>query len=253
MGIIELQNLTKLFRGLRAVDGINISVKKGVVFGFLGPNGAGKTTTIKMMAGILKPTSGKIIIDGLDLEREPVRVKQKSGFIPDRPFLYEKLTGIEFLRFLSGLYGMNADSINGRLTGLLEKFNLLDWQNELIEGYSHGMKQRLVMCGALVHDPEVLIVDEPMVGLDPKGARLVKNIFKEEAVKGKTIFMSTHSLETAQEVCSEVAIIQSGIIIAQGSVEELTKSVDSGGSLESAFLKLTEETGISHGKLLHSS
>jgi ABC-2 type transport system ATP-binding protein len=251
LDIIELQNLTKLYRGLKAVDKVNISVKEGIVFGFLGPNGAGKTTTIRMMAGILKPTSGKIIINGMDLGKEPVKVKQCTGFIPDRPFLYEKLTGLEFLRFLAGLYGVNSSSINGKLAGLLEKFDLLNWQDELIESYSHGMKQRLVMCGALVHEPKVLIVDEPMVGLDPRGARLVKDIFREEANKGKTIFMSTHSLETAQEVCNEIAIIQSGKIIAQGSVDELTKSADA-GNLENAFLKLTEDTGISHGKSLSS-
>jgi ABC-2 type transport system ATP-binding protein len=251
LAIIELVKLTKVYKGLRAVDDLNLSVREGIIFGFLGPNGAGKTTTIKMMAGILKPTSGKIIIDGMDLEKEPSKVKSCTGFIPDRPFLYEKLTGIEFLDFLAGLYKLNNSS--ERLMGLLEIFDLIHWKDELIESYSHGMKQRLVMCGALVHDPKVLIVDEPMVGLDPKGARLVKDIFKEQARMGKTIFMSTHSLETAQEVCHEIAIIQAGRIIAAGTVDELTENAGVDGSLENAFLKLTEEKGINYEKSLSSS
>jgi len=252
--IIELINLTKFYRGLKAVDDVNISVKEGIIFGFLGPNGAGKTTTIKMMAGILRPTKGKIIINGMDLAKDPSGVKRCSGFIPDRPFLYEKLTGIEFLRFLSGLYGLdNSPSINIKLMERLELFDLTYWKDELIESYSHGMKQRLVMCGALVHDPKVLIVDEPMVGLDPKGARLVKNIFREQAHKGKTIFMSTHSLETAQEVCNEIAIIQAGRIIATGTVDELRENAGVDGNLENAFLKLTEGLGIAHEKPLSSS
>jgi ABC-2 type transport system ATP-binding protein len=254
LDIIELRNLTKLYKGLRAVDKVNLSIKEGIIFGFLGPNGAGKTTTIKMMAGILKPTSGEIIINGMDLEKEPSAVKKICGFIPDRPFLYEKLTGIEFLRFLTGLYGINnSASTNAILIGLLEKFDLINWKDELIESYSHGMKQRLVMCGALAHDPKVLIVDEPMVGLDPKGARLVKDIFREQARNGKTIFMSTHSLETAQEVCHEIAIIQAGRIIAQGTVDGLTRHSGVDGNLEDVFLKLTEEKGIDYGTPLSSS
>jgi len=254
LDIIRLENLTKLYKGLRAVDNLNISVREGVIFGFLGPNGAGKTTTIKMMAGILRPTQGRIFINGMDLEKEPSRVKGCSGFIPDRPFLYEKLTGMEFLRFLSGLYGLDdSGSTNNRLIELLEIFDLFNWRDELIESYSHGMKQRLVMCGALVHDPKVLIVDEPMVGLDPRGARLVKDIFRGQAEKGRTIFMSTHSLETAQEVCHEIAIIQEGRVIAQGTVDELREDAGVDGNLENAFLKLTEGKGIRHEKPLSSS
>jgi ABC-2 type transport system ATP-binding protein len=254
LAIIELVNLTKLYKGLKAVDDLNVSVREGIIFGFIGPNGAGKTTTIKMMAGILKPTKGKIIINGMDLEKEPSGVKLCCGFIPDRPFLYEKLTGIEFLLFLAGLYNLdNSASTNARLTGLLEIFDLIHWKDELIESYSHGMKQRLVMCGALVHDPKILIVDEPMVGLDPKGARLVKDIFREQALKGKTVFMSTHSLEMAQEVCHEIAIIQTGRIIAAGTVDELREDAGVDGNLETAFLKLTEGKGISYEKPLSSS
>jgi ABC-2 type transport system ATP-binding protein len=252
--MISLIDLTKIYKSLHAVDHISLEVKPGRIFGFLGPNGAGKTTTIKMMAGILKPTSGRIVIDGIDLSVDPTAVKRRIGFIPDRPFLYEKLTGVEFLRFVGGLYEMNQkDSLSARIREMLELFDLVSWAEELVEGYSHGMKQRLVMGAALLHRPRVLIVDEPMVGLDPRGARLVKDIFREEAGKGTTVFMSTHSLEVAQEVCEEIAIIQAGRIIAQGNAEQLAKAADVEGSLESIFLKLTEGKPIAHAKPLSSS
>ena len=253
MNMIEITGLVKTYRGLRAVDDIDLNVRKGIVFGFIGPNGAGKTTTIKMMAGVLMPTKGKIVINGMDIAKEPSEVKRCSGFIPDRPFLYEKLTGIEFLRFLAGLYNLNHSSaLNSRITELLDLFDLSHWGDELIESYSHGMKQRLVMCGALLHDPEVLIVDEPMVGLDPRGARLVKNIFRDLANNGKTIFISTHSLDVAQEVCQEVAIIQEGKIIATGTLNNLQKRAGVDGNLENVFLKLTEGKRIAHEKSLSS-
>jgi len=251
--MIKLIDLSKVYKGLRAVDGINLEVEKGAIFGFLGPNGAGKTTTIKMMAGVLKPTTGKIIINGMDLARDPSGVKQCVGFIPDRPFVYEKLAGLEFLHFISGLYGLDhRESLNRRISELLELFELSHWQEELVESYSHGMKQRLVMCAALLHQPEALIVDEPMVGLDPKGSRLVKNIFREEARKGTTIFMSTHSLEVAEEVCDEIAIIQAGRIIAEGTAETLRQKAGVNGNLEQIFLKLTEGKMIAHEKSLSS-
>ncbi len=252
--MIELVELTKQYQGLKAVDSVSLKVVKGIIFGFLGPNGAGKTTTIRMMAGILKPTSGHIIIKGMDISETPSEVKRCSGFIPDRPFLYEKLTGIEFLRFIGGLYGLdNSSSLNSRVNHLLELFDLSHWGDELIESYSHGMKQRLVMCSSLLHDPDVLIVDEPMVGLDPRGARLVKDIFRDEAEKGKTIFMSTHSLDVAQEVCDEVAIILEGKIIATGSPDKLRENAGDEGSLEKAFLKLTEGVRVAHENPLSAS
>ena len=245
--MIKLIHLTKTYKELRAVDDLNLEVKEGALFGFLGPNGAGKTTTIKMMAGVLKPTSGSVVIDGMDLAEEPEKVKKCIGFIPDRPYLYEKLSGMEFLKFIAGLYGMNhASSLQTRIRDLLELFDLTHWRDELIESYSHGMKQRLVMCSALLPQPKVLIVDEPMVGLDPRGARLVKDIFVEESLKKTTIFMSTHSLEVAAEVCRDIAIIQAGRIIARGSSEELRKAAGVDGSLESVFLKLTEGKRIAH-------
>jgi ABC-2 type transport system ATP-binding protein len=252
--MIKLIHLTKTYKDLRAVDDLNLEVKEGSLFGFLGPNGAGKTTTIRMMAGVLKPTSGKVIIDGMDLAREPEKVKRRIGFIPDRPYLYEKLTGTEFLKFIAGLYSMEPGaSLERKIRELLDLFDLSHWCDELIESYSHGMKQRLVMCSALLPQPKVLIVDEPMVGLDPRGARLVKDIFVGEARKKTTIFMSTHSLEVAAEVCQEIAIIQAGKIIARGSSEELGKAAGVEGSLESVFLKLTDGKRIAHATPLSAS
>ncbi|MBW2064085.1 MAG: ABC transporter ATP-binding protein [Deltaproteobacteria bacterium] len=252
--MIRLVNLTKYYRNFCAVDHVSLNVESGRIFGFLGPNGAGKTTTIRMMAGILRPTEGEIYINGIDLSREPSRAKYCTGFIPDRPFLYEKLTGEEFLRFLGGLYGLDhADSFRNRVMELLELFELIHWRDELIESYSHGMKQRLVMCGALLHRPKVLIVDEPMVGLDPKGARLVKDIFRNLAGEGMTVFMSTHSLEVAQEVCDEISIIQAGKIIVIGQPEELKRKAGVDGSLEKVFLKLTEGKTIAHEKPLSAA
>ena len=251
--MIRLVKLTKIFKALNAVDQLSLEVGEGTIFGFLGPNGAGKTTTIKMMAGVLKPTSGEIFINGIDISRDPKAAKRQIGFIPDRPFLYEKLTGKEFLRFVAGLYGVNhRGSLPSRIEEELELFDLLHWGDELVESYSHGMKQRLVMAAALLHEPRVLIVDEPMVGLDPRGARLVKDIFQEEARKGTTVFMSTHSLDVAQEVCREVGIIQAGKLIARGSTRDLERIADMEGSLESVFLKLTEGKKIAHGKPLSS-
>lgn len=245
--MIKLINLTKQYKSLRAVDNVNLEVGRGVIFGFLGPNGAGKTTTIKMMAGVLKPSEGRIIINGMDLAENPSEVKQCVGFIPDHPFVYEKLSGLEFLYLIAGLYHLDhSRELERRVSELLDQFELANWKEELIESYSHGMKQRLVMCGALLHRPKVLIVDEPMVGLDPKAARIVKNIFRDQARNGATVFMSTHSLEVAEEVCQEIAIIQKGRIIARGTPEALRRQAGMDGSLEQIFLKLTEGSGLAH-------
>ncbi len=241
--MIKLVNLTKNYGKLTAVNSINLDVAQGEVFGFLGPNGAGKTTTIKMMAGLLQPTSGRALIGGFDVQKDPLNAKRITGFIPDRPFLYEKLTALEFMHFVARLYGMNDSA--GRVLELLEIFGLPDWKDELVENFSHGMKQRLVMASALLHDPKVLVVDEPMVGLDPRGARLVKDMFKDLTSKGVTVFMSTHTLEIVEQMCTRVAIIHKGDIIAQGSVEELGRLARMPDShLEPIFLRLTggEET-----------
>jgi len=238
---IQLTDVTKLFRGVPVVDRLTLTIGKGVLFGFLGPNGAGKTTTVRMMAGILRPTSGRVLIEGVDLAQSPTEAKRTVGFIPDRPFLYEKLTGSEFLRFVRDLYGVEPDMAgrDGTAT-LLGRFGLMPWADELIESYSHGMKQRLAMCAALVHRPSVIIVDEPMVGLDPRGRKLVKTIFREEVEKGHTVFMSTHSLSVAQEICDEIAIIDRGRIVARGTVAALRRQAGVNGDLETVFLRLTE-------------
>src|SRR5574337_972055 len=236
--MIKLINLTKRYGRLTAVNGINLEIAAGQVFGFLGPNGAGKTTTIKMMAGLLQPTSGKALIGGYDVQQEPLLAKSICGFIPDRPYLYEKLTAGEFMQFVSNLYRVRQPEPG--LRELLDLFGLSDWSGELIENFSHGMKQRLVMASALLHQPKVLIVDEPMVGLDPRGARLVKDIFKDLASRGVAVFMSTHTLEVAEQMCTRVAIINKGEIIAEGSVEDLGRAASMPDSrLEPIFLKLT--------------
>lgn len=236
--MIKLTNLTKVYGTLTAVNNISLEIPSGQVFGFLGPNGAGKTTTIKMMAGLLLPTAGNIEICGYDVVREPLSAKAVTGFIPDRPFIYDKLTAVEFLFFVARLYGVSDG--RRRIDQQLELFGLEDWSNELIENFSHGMKQRLVMAAALLHEPKVLIVDEPMVGLDPRGARLVKNIFKDLSKKGVTVFMSTHTLEIVEQMCDRVAIINKGAIIADGSVDDLARLARLQDSrLEPIFLKLT--------------
>ncbi len=236
--MIKLTNLTKNYGSFTAVKSINLEVKAGEIFGFLGPNGAGKTTTIKMMAGLLQPTGGSVEIGGFDVQKDPLRAKSITGFIPDRPFLYEKLTAEEFMRFVAELYTMTGSA--ARIRDLLELFGLTDWAGELVENFSHGMKQRLVMASSLLHEPKVLVVDEPMVGLDPRGARLVKDLFKDLAAKGVTIFMSTHTLEIVEAMCTRVAIINKGEIIAGGSVGELGRLARMENShLEPIFLKLT--------------
>jgi ABC-2 type transport system ATP-binding protein len=236
--MIKLINLTKNYGKLVAVNKIDLEVARGEIFGFLGPNGAGKTTTIKMMAGLLQPTSGSILIGGYDVRKEPLKAKFITGFIPDRPFLYEKLTATEFMRFVAELFEMNE--AGRRIREGLDLFGLSDWAGELIENFSHGMKQRLVMAAALLHDPKLLVVDEPMVGLDPRGARLVKDIFKDLTAKGVTVFMSTHTLEIVEQMCTRVAIINKGDIIAEGSVEDLGRmALMPESHLEPIFLKLT--------------
>lgn len=240
--IIEIQNLTKKYGSLTAVNNLNIKIPRGQLFGFLGPNGAGKTTTIKILAGLLKPTSGSVKIGGLDVSKFSLQVKKITGYIPDRPFLYEKLTGQEFLEFISRLYEIDLSKAQKKIAEYLTLFRLFDWRNQLIENYSHGMKQKLTMCAAFLHSPELIIVDEPMVGLDPEGALLVKKIFQGLVDEGVTIFMSTHTLTIAQQLCERIVIIQKGTIIADGSFEKLQDSAHiSSNELEDVFLELTRE------------
>ena len=240
--MIRIIDLRKQYGRLAAVDNLNIEVAPGEIFGFLGPNGAGKTTTIRVMMGILRASSGRVILGGHDVEQEPQQAKAIAGFIPDRPFIYEKLSGKEFLTFIAKLHGMESARRERRIDELLEYFELSNWQDELVEGFSHGMKQRLVLCAALVHEPRILIVDEPMVGLDPKGARTIKNLFRSLAEAGTTVFLSTHSLSVAEEVCHRIGIIQKGHLIASGSMADiyrLTRGHDS--TLEDVFLELTQQ------------
>jgi len=241
--LISISNLTKLYGDFEAVHDLSLQVPAGEVFGFLGPNGAGKTTTIKVLAGLLPPTSGHVFVGGHDVVKEPLKAKAVTGFIPDTPFLFERLTGSEFLRFAGRLYGMGNKSAGKAAAGQLDFFDLTQWADHLVENYSHGMKKRLAMAAALMHDPRVLIVDEPMVGLDPKGARKVRKLFRDLAREGMTIFLTTHELSTAEAVCDRIGIIHHGRLTALGSVEQLGRQIRSPGShLEEIFLRLTIES-----------
>jgi ABC-2 type transport system ATP-binding protein len=238
--MIRLEGLTKRYGGFTAVDDIDLHVLRGELFGFLGPNGAGTTTTLRMVAGIMRPTAGRIWLGGDDVIAAPMAAKARLGFIPDRPFVYEKLTGGEFLRFVAGLYSQDGDVVEKRIDELLDLFELATWKDELIESYSHGMRQKRIISSALVHRPELIVVDEPMVGLDPRGARLLKDIFRQFVDRGGTVLMSTHTLEVAEAMCDRIAIIRKGKIVARGTMSELRDQTAAGdASLEELFLKLT--------------
>jgi ABC-2 type transport system ATP-binding protein len=243
--MIAVTDLVKRYGSFTAVDGVTLEVQPGQIHGFLGPNGAGKTTTIRMIAGLLKPSAGRIVVNGHDLAAAPEAAKASLGFIPDRPFIYEKLTAGEFLRFHGGLYGLDGHVVDERVAEMLDIFELSRWRDELVESFSHGMKQRLVMSAAFMHRPEAVLVDEPMVGLDPRGARLIKDIFRRMADRGVAILMSTHTLEVAQEMCDRVSIILKGRIIASGTVDEVRRlSGDADEQLTAVFLKLTGGSGL---------
>ncbi len=238
--MIETINLTKNYGNLTAVKNLNLTVNAGEIYGFLGPNGAGKTTTIKMICGLLKPTKGRVKIDGIDISEDPIEAKSKIGLIPDTPNVYPKLTGREFLYFVSDIYDVPKEIAKKRAEEIFEMFDLKDKADELIETYSHGMKQKIVIGAALVHDPSVIILDEPTVGLDPKSAKLVKDLLRALADKGKTVFMSTHILEIAERMCDKVGIINEGTLIAEGTIDELRKKAkDETADLEKLFLELT--------------
>ena len=237
---IALENLTKRFADYKAVDDVSLTVETGEIFGFLGPNGAGKTTTIKMIAGLLKPDRGAIHIMGNDLARDPGTCKQVTGYIPDRPYLYEKLTGYEFLQFIASLYNLAPEKFHAKVPHYLDLFDLSEWRYNLIESYSHGMRQKLIITSAFMLEPPLIIVDEPMVGLDPKSAKIVKELFKKYARDGGCVFLSTHSLEIAEELCDRIAIILQGRIRTLGDLAELRREARLGDSgLEDVFLELT--------------
>ena len=243
--MINLNELTKHYGATIAVNKLCLHAAAGEIYGFIGPNGAGKTTTIRLMGGILAPTSGNIIIGGMDIAQNPIAVKKLIGFVPDRPFLYEKLTGMEFLRFSADLYEVNPAEFSPKAEQLLHQFALLDWADEIIEAYSHGMKQRLIIASALLHDPKILIIDEPMVGLDPAAVRMVKDIFKELAQKQTTIFISTHTLSIAEDLCHRIGVIHKGTLLAEGSVDELKHIAKLGEArLEEVFLTIIKENAF---------
>ena len=243
--MIRVSGLVKRYGSFTAVDGVDLDVEPGEIHGFLGPNGAGKTTTIRIIAGLLRPTAGRVTIAGHDLEQEPEAAKAALGFIPDRPFLYEKLTAGEFLRFHAGLYGLDGDGVDARVRTMLELFELWRWEGELVESFSHGMKQRLVMCAAFLHKPRAVVVDEPMVGLDPRGARLIKEVFRALSREGVSILMSTHTLEVAEEMCDHISIILKGRILARGTVDDLRALAGAEDEeLTPVFLKLTGGSGL---------
>ncbi len=238
--ILELEGVVKRYGGFTAVKGLDLRVERGEIFGFLGPNGAGKTTTIRMIAGILEPTEGRLRVGGADVTSEPGLAKERIGYIPDRPFLYEKLSGGEFLRFVAALWGREGPELEERIEKFLSLFSLSQWEDELIESYSHGMRQKLLISSALLHDPELIVVDEPMVGLDPRSARLLKDLLRSFVERGGSVFLSTHTLEVAEALCDRIAIIAAGEIIALGTMEELRAQSDAGGAhLEEIFLKVT--------------
>ncbi len=238
--ILHLDGVVKRYGGFAAVKGVDLEVGRGEIFGFLGPNGAGKTTTIRMIAGILRPSGGRLLVGGDDVVRAPARAKRRIGYIPDRPFLYEKLSGGEFLRFVAALWGREGPEVEERIRNFLSLFSLTEWEHELIESYSHGMRQKLLISSALLHDPELIVVDEPMVGLDPRSARILKDLLRSFVERGGTVFLSTHTLEVAEALCDRIAIISEGQIIAQGTMAELRTQADAGEAhLEEIFLKVT--------------
>ncbi len=236
---IEAIGLRKTYGQLTAVAGVNLQARQGEIMGFLGPNGAGKTTMIKMLTGLLTPTSGTARICGFDIQAQPIQAKSCIGYVPDTPNLYGKLNAWEFLRFMGRLYRVPAAQIEQRAAELLKLFQLEEAAGDMLEGYSHGMQQKMALAGALIHNPRVLFLDEPTVGLDPKSARLIKSLLRQLADRGSTVFFSTHILEIAERMCDRVAIIDKGQIIAIGAVAELRAAGGSGGSLEDIFLSLT--------------
>jgi ABC-2 type transport system ATP-binding protein len=239
--MIELNEVTKRYGTKVAVDRLTLHVNPGELFAFLGPNGAGKTTTIKLICGLLFPTSGTVRVGGFDLEKEGDRARQLISYVPDQPYLYEKLTGREFLQFIADMYGLPRAHGLQRMETMIELFDLGDFVDELTERYSHGMRQRTVFAAALLHEPRVLIVDEPTVGLDPRSVRLLKDLLRQEADRGTTVFLSTHSLDVAEKLADRIGIVEHGRLICCGTLDSLRAQAALDGSLEDVFLVLTEE------------
>ncbi len=238
--MIELQQISKSFGSLTAVDSISFKVEQGEIFSFLGPNGAGKTTTIKMIVGLMSPDSGSLLINGTNIVNDPRTAKKMIGYVPDAPFLYEKLTGKEFLNVIGNLYEMTLKDIAKGITSYCEQLDMDEWLSDRIEGYSQGMKQRLAFAAAFIHEPKVLILDEPTVGLDPKTGRKIKDMLKKKSRNGVTVFLSTHNLNIAEELSHRIAIINRGKILGIGSVESFQASTKYEGNLEDFFLDIIE-------------
>lgn len=239
MAIIEIKNLTKVFQTVRAVDNLSLEVDEGEFFCFLGPNGAGKTTTIKILTGLLRPTSGTALIGGYDITTDPVEAKRTIGYIPDHPYLYEKLSGREFMRFIAGMYKLDGAALDGKMDELMNQFGIIEYADQLTEDYSHGMRQKLIFSATFLHSPRVVIIDEPWVGLDPRSIRNVKDYLKARTHEGVTIFMSTHTLSIAEEIADRVGIIHKGRLVAHGTVDEIKTSHTR--NLEDVFLELTAD------------
>lgn len=239
--MIKIENVTKSYiRGKKSVDNINLEIKDGEIFGFLGPNGAGKTTTIKMITGILNPDQGDIYIDGKSIKKEPIEAKKAFGFVPDSPDMFLKLKGIEYLNFLAQIYEVPEKEKKERIQKLTKKFEIYNNLNEQIESYSHGMRQKIVICGALLNNPKNWILDEPMTGLDPKSSFDLKEMMKEHSRKGNAVFFSTHILEVAEKLCDRVGIINNGKLTFVGTLDEMKAQFNENTSLEKLFLEITE-------------
>ncbi len=239
--MIELNHIVKKFGDLVAVNDLSLTVQRGEFFAVLGPNAAGKTTTIKILTGLIKPTSGTTRVAGFDVQTHPLEVRQRLAYVPDFPFLYDKLTPWEFIRFTGQMFRMADDALQSKAAVLVARFNLESYLHKPIEGLSHGTKQRVAIVSALLHDPEVFVIDEPMVGLDPHHARVVKDVLKERTLAGMTVFLSTHQLSVAEEMADRIGIIHQGRLIAVGTREELRRQSGSTGALEQTFLALTAQ------------
>lgn len=238
--MIELINVTKKFGDFTAIDNLNLKVSDGEFFGFLGPNGAGKTTTIKMITGLYAPTRGQIFVNGIDIQKNPLQAKLHIGYIPDEPFLYDKLTGLEYLYFSGGLYKLEKNFLKNQIEELIERLDLSDWIYKLTEEYSRGMRQRIAIASALLHNPSVIVIDEPIVGLDPQSAVIVKKILREKANQGAAIFMSTHLLTIVEELCDRIAIIKNGKLIFENTTTEFQNmKARYDGNFELLFIELT--------------
>jgi ABC-2 type transport system ATP-binding protein len=238
--MIAIQGVTKTYGSKTAVDNLSLEIAPGEFFAVLGPNGAGKTTTIKMIAGLLRPSSGRILVCGHDAHADPIEAKRACAYVPDQPFLYDKLSGLEFMHFIGDLYGVAGPEREKEIERLIELFGMRSFVRELTEAYSHGMKQRLVLAATLLHRPKVILVDEPLVGLDPHNARLVKEVFREQARGGTSIFMSTHVLSVAEDFADRIGIMLHGRMVALGRMEDLRKQARSDGRLEEVFFRITE-------------